>query len=207
MAAKARREREIARTRQDILEAAARAFSRSGFKAATMQDIAKEAGYTAASLYGYFESKEAILNALRQLVLDELAESFLAPFPDELDFRQKLEALFHRQLDFAKRRFDLFALLHAGASLGEGCQDMGRSGFEHRVGLLTEFLTEHASPRTLGGRPPRDGALVITGITSAFFYDWILNGDETPSAERFLSLIDLILHGLSGPGPRDPDEA
>jgi len=45
-----RRAREIARTRQDILEAAARAFARNGYQAVTMQEIAREAGYTAASL-------------------------------------------------------------------------------------------------------------------------------------------------------------
>jgi len=48
MKAPQRREREIARTREDIVEAASRAFVQIGVRDATMQDIAAEAGYTAA---------------------------------------------------------------------------------------------------------------------------------------------------------------
>src|SRR6266540_1991452 len=45
-----RREVEIARTREDILVAAARALGRSGFGSVSMQDIAAEVGFTAPAL-------------------------------------------------------------------------------------------------------------------------------------------------------------
>jgi AcrR family transcriptional regulator len=60
MATPRRQQRNIARIREDIVEAAARAFSRHGHRRVTMQDIAREAGYTAASLYTYFRSKKEI---------------------------------------------------------------------------------------------------------------------------------------------------
>ena len=44
MKAPQRREREIARTREDIVDAASRAFVEIGVHDATMQDIAAEAG-------------------------------------------------------------------------------------------------------------------------------------------------------------------
>jgi AcrR family transcriptional regulator len=76
MKAPQRREREIARTREDIVEAANRAFVEVGVHDATMQDIAREAGYTAASLYTYFRSKQEIVEA----VMDQLTTEFLQVF-------------------------------------------------------------------------------------------------------------------------------
>lgn len=50
--------------RREIVEAAFRCFSRSGFHAATMQEIADEAGLSAGALYRYFDGKQALVEAL-----------------------------------------------------------------------------------------------------------------------------------------------
>jgi AcrR family transcriptional regulator len=50
--------------REQILDAALRVFSRKGFTKATNKDIAHEAGITPGLIYYYFESKEALFNAL-----------------------------------------------------------------------------------------------------------------------------------------------
>jgi len=50
--------------REAILEAAFAQFSRYGFRRTSMQDIAKEAGTSRASLYSYFENKEEIFRCL-----------------------------------------------------------------------------------------------------------------------------------------------
>ncbi len=70
-----RRQRAVARTREDILNAAVRAFARTGYQSVTMRDIAREAGYTAAALYTYFDNKQEILAALVKVVIDEFLEA------------------------------------------------------------------------------------------------------------------------------------
>ncbi len=51
--------------RHDLIVAAAeRAFVRHGFHAATMQQVAEEAGMSAGNLYRYFPSKEAIVEGI-----------------------------------------------------------------------------------------------------------------------------------------------
>ncbi len=51
--------------RRDLIIAAAeRAFVRHGFHAATMQQVADEAGMSAGNLYRYFPSKEAIVEGI-----------------------------------------------------------------------------------------------------------------------------------------------
>lgn len=56
-----------ARTRQQLLDAAAGVFARKGFAGASVEEIAESAGYSTGALYFNFDSKE-------QLFLDLLAE-------------------------------------------------------------------------------------------------------------------------------------
>jgi AcrR family transcriptional regulator len=50
--------------REAILEAAFAVFSRYGFRRTSMEDIAREAGISRASIYSYFENKEEIFRSL-----------------------------------------------------------------------------------------------------------------------------------------------
>lgn len=50
--------------REQILTVAIQVFARKGFGRATNKDIAHEAGITPGLIYHYFESKEALLNAI-----------------------------------------------------------------------------------------------------------------------------------------------
>src|SRR5450759_3559345 len=67
-AKKKRTAREIAqiskseKSRDSILEAAAKLFRRQGYSATTLRQIAAMAEIKAGSIYYYFDSKEAILN-------------------------------------------------------------------------------------------------------------------------------------------------
>lgn len=64
-------------TRKRILEAAAEAFSRVGFKAATVRDICRQAGANVAMLNYYYNDKET----LYQAVVQELFARAFAAFP------------------------------------------------------------------------------------------------------------------------------
>ncbi len=50
--------------RAQILAAAVRCFARHGFQGATIPDICAEAGLSVGAVYGYFDSKDAIIAAL-----------------------------------------------------------------------------------------------------------------------------------------------
>src|SRR5687768_18430992 len=64
--------------RTQILDAAARSFSRAGFHRTTMQDVAAEAGMSPGNLYRYFPSKDALVAGLCERDRAELAGEFQA---------------------------------------------------------------------------------------------------------------------------------
>ena len=66
-------------TKREILEASLELFSVQGFEATSISQIAGAVGIRKASLYSHFESKQAILDALVQAVLEEyVAHSIFA---------------------------------------------------------------------------------------------------------------------------------
>ncbi|MGD8521546.1 MAG: TetR/AcrR family transcriptional regulator, partial [Desulfobacterales bacterium] len=67
-----RKEREKERRRQQIMVAAKRVFSDSGFNKATMEDIAQEAELSPGTLYLYFKNKEELYASLSLRILQYL---------------------------------------------------------------------------------------------------------------------------------------
>jgi TetR/AcrR family transcriptional regulator, repressor for uid operon len=59
--------------RRQILEAAGRCFARDGFNGASISDICSEAGISPGHLYHYFASKEAIVSAMTEARLAQVA--------------------------------------------------------------------------------------------------------------------------------------
>ena len=58
-------------TKQEILEASLDLFSTQGYEATSVSRIAETVGIRKASLYSHFASKQAILDALMQITLEQ----------------------------------------------------------------------------------------------------------------------------------------
>jgi AcrR family transcriptional regulator len=203
-----RRQRAVARTREDILNAAVRAFARTGYQSVTMRDIAREAGYAAAALYTYFENKQEILAALVNVVIDEFLGAVDAPVPPSLGFRQRVELLVRRILDQAERRRDCFLLFLSMAQANQHpCPTKDQPNpirtMKKAQTRLARWFAENASSRELGGHLPEDVARFLSGLTQSFMGEWVVQGTPPGQFTRRASLIlDLFLNGVSGGKPK-----
>jgi len=81
-----------------ILDAAERVFARAGFHAATMQDVAAEAGMSPGNLYRYFASKDAIIAGMAERDRTLIAADFSALDPAKGGVLDQLEALGRKHL-------------------------------------------------------------------------------------------------------------
>ena len=78
--------------RQQILTAALHCFAQEGYQKTTMQDVARQARLSAGSLYNYFESKEAMVEALAQLSADKMG-LLLAELRERRPLGEAMESL------------------------------------------------------------------------------------------------------------------
>ena len=76
--------------RRQILDAAVRAFARKGYHACRVSDIAEEAGVAYGLVYHYFESKEAVLEAIFRDTWGMMLEAIKAVEDSEPSPREQL---------------------------------------------------------------------------------------------------------------------
>ncbi|WP_395066693.1 TetR family transcriptional regulator [Paraburkholderia silvatlantica] len=98
------RQERAARTVDALLEAAGEAFAERGFEAATMTQIAQQAGVSVGAAYQYFPNKEALALALRKRYGDEMDarwSALIAAHDDagKLPLAQLVERLFDLMVD------------------------------------------------------------------------------------------------------------
>ncbi|MEE9314700.1 MAG: TetR family transcriptional regulator C-terminal domain-containing protein [Rhizobiaceae bacterium] len=128
-ASKTRKRTRIQAEKEDqILEAALDVFSKHGFRGATIDQIAENAGLSKPNLLYYFRTKETIHRKL----LDELLENWLAPLHEinpEGEPLAEIKAYICRKLELARdypRESRLFAneILQGAPRIADELQDL-----------------------------------------------------------------------------------
>lgn len=97
-------ERENRATRSDtrarLLVAALDLFSRNGFEASTMRDLAQFAGIKAPAIYNHFKSKEALLGEALLWAMEDFNERVLGPREDRETNVEALEGILERHIRY-----------------------------------------------------------------------------------------------------------
>ncbi|CUH43838.1 TetR family transcriptional regulator C-terminal domain-containing protein [Ruegeria atlantica] len=134
------------KNRAAILEAALNVFSAHGFRGATVDQIATEAGLSKPNLLYYFPSKEAIHTAL----LSGLLEIWLAPLHDldaDGDPMEEILAYIRRKLEMSRdlpRESRLFAneLVQGAPRIHESLSHDLKSLVDEKTAILTRWMDQ-----------------------------------------------------------------
>jgi AcrR family transcriptional regulator len=111
VAPETRRRRDPAR-RERILAAAAQLAAGRGFHAVGLADIGAQAGIVGSGIYRHFASKDALLVALLDQVMDRLAEGAAAILAAETDGHAALSALVRDHITVAIEDRAVLAVYH-----------------------------------------------------------------------------------------------
>jgi AcrR family transcriptional regulator len=95
----------------DILTAARAIIHEHGFKELSMRALARAVGVTAPTLYEYFPSKDAVLDAIFLEAVATMQQDFDDAVAVEPTGSGKLQAIAHAYRNFARQQPDLFMLL------------------------------------------------------------------------------------------------
>ncbi len=96
--------------RERLLSAAAELVARRGFHAVGIGEIGAAAGVTGSAIYRHFDSKQDILVALFDTVLDELLDGARNAVRDTDDPESRVRALVERHVTFALRDRSIIAV-------------------------------------------------------------------------------------------------
>ena len=150
------------RTRELAQQAALRLFTEQGYEATSLRQIADELGINKASLYYYFDGKEAILQSVLDQRGDE-AEELLAWVREQPSSPTLLAEAVSRWVDsFTEEKLQGIRFLAANPRLLAG---LARDGEAPRVGAALSELADELGA-LLPDRTPEDVVLLRMALLS-----------------------------------------
>ncbi len=165
-----RREEKVRHIRASILRAAAEVFAANGYEGASMAAIAKAAGYSAPSLYSYFEGKRAMFDALADGIVEDLEELLARKLPDGLGLAVRLELVLRNELRWVEEhRAALIALTQRvpdGGPKVKRSPDFVQLSIDRYVQVLEEHTDEFEATC-------HEAAYLLWGIIQGAFQQWI----------------------------------
>ena len=140
--------------RESILDAALDLFVERGFFGTAVPEIAEKAGVGAGTIYRYFESKEALVNAIYRQQKLHFANVVLDGFPTVTTTREQFRSLWMRMAKFAVENTNAFVFLelhHHARYLDEESRAVENRMLE----LFTGVIVKAQAQGELKAGPPR----------------------------------------------------
>jgi AcrR family transcriptional regulator len=145
---------------EDILGAALALFGENGFHGTAVPAVARRAGVGLGTIYRYFESKEALVNAVYQRCKILIYNALIDGFPFSAPPREQFHALWVRLLAFASEQpqvFDFLELHYHMPYLDQKSRDL-----EERALVPVRAFFEAASHAGLVKSLPTDSLIALT---------------------------------------------
>src|SRR6266568_2519338 len=95
---------------RSIQEAALRVIARKGMSAATMQEIAAEAGVAKGTIYLYFRDRDELVEKTFETAMNELHRRIDSAMKPEASFEENLRAALSAKMDFFLENREFFRL-------------------------------------------------------------------------------------------------
>jgi TetR/AcrR family transcriptional regulator, cholesterol catabolism regulator len=197
-AAAARPEKLSRRRLSEVIDAAAQVFARRGYHGASTQDIADVLGIRQASLYYYFDSKEAALEAVCTSGLADYAIRAQKILRGPEDASEKVAQLvFHHLAPMAERLDYTLVFLRERRFLPQPARQRLRSSEQRYERVIQRIIEQGVSCGEF--RPDLDArmatlALLGLGNSAALW----LGRERGPTIERTTqSYVDLLVRGFT----------
>lgn len=174
--------------RQAILQAATSVFHESGFDRASMSDICNRVGYSKATVYGYFKSKEELLVAIATGAAEDEFEAVRAALAEPAPDLGAALAQFGRRYLHAGCAPEALAmrrliLAEAGrSSLGSQCYELGPARVTAALAAVLHEAMEAGQLRIAGSEL---AARHLKGLLDAEWRERLLfQVEDAPNAEQ-----------------------
>jgi AcrR family transcriptional regulator len=190
--------------RDRILAACRVVFTRAGFEAATLEDVAREAGVGPATVYRQFGDKQGLITAFASHIGPRRAMQETALHPTG-DLRADLERVAATVIRYAVADLDLLKLALLERLRGGPWAELLKSSPLRAQTLLTRLLESYAAKGALGPNDARRMAQVFAGMVFASFSGPMLEGQPPPDPEETARFIThVFLDGLASTPRRTP---
>lgn len=177
--------------RQEILEAAAKSFSLFGYKATTMDQVAKIANVGKGTIYTFFANKEELFNAIVLKMIEEMRAASDAATVEGASFEQNAHARLMQMLKFRETHQLYAKLIDEGKELRTPAVIEVLAEIENEIVSYIKGKIERAIAK--GELKPCDSELIAFLLFKSYLalvVDWgKTHENEELSEERIAGLL------------------
>lgn len=184
----------------EILGAAMELFSRKGYAATSMRDIADAVGLQPGSLYAHIRSKEDLLVAIIEQVRDSFlanGESVLADTSESAADRLRRFVASHLQI-IADNRASAVVFLHEWKSLEGDQLEQVRANRDRYEGMLVALLQEGVKSGEFRDVDPHLTAVAVLSVLN-WAYTWYRPDGALSATALGDHFTDLMISGIAQP--------
>lgn len=191
------------RRHDTILSAAREVFSRLGFAAATVEDVAEQAGIGKGTLYLYFRSKAEIYLACLVEEVHELMRQTREELGRAGNFRAKLRAFFRIRFEFCEKHEAFYRIYQAQYSTlftkGHAIPKEFRQLVLKSLDFVTGVIEEAIAAGEIRKVPARSAAGAILDMARGIADKRLLGFSSLSPGVELEFLVDFVWHALAKP--------
>ncbi len=183
-----------------IIEAATAVFAEKGFDGATMDDIADEIGINKATIYLYFDSKDALIGAIAEQLFAEELVGLQAAHDLPGSATERLTAYYESLIAEEAAVLPFMPILYEFYALGLRRADVREviSKFIGQVtGLLAAIIQDGIASGEFAPTEARQAARALDALLSGTLLHWVYAPEEVDVAAQLRYGVRLVFRGLS----------
>lgn len=159
--------------KQQVIDAASKSFSLFGYKATTMDQVAKIAKVGKGTIYTFFSHKEELFNEIMKNLIHEMKEVAEASLDPSKPFFENLHRVLYNVLDFRNSHELTIRLSHEIKEIGT---PMALEGMHKLENAILSFIKKEVQTaldrREIKPCDPEITAFVMLKLYVSFISDW-----------------------------------
>ncbi|MGM7684214.1 TetR/AcrR family transcriptional regulator [Cytobacillus sp. Hm23] len=184
--------------KQLIIDAATKSFSLFGYKATTMDQVAKLANVGKGTIYTFFKNKEELFDEITSSLIAEMQEAAEEAIDPTLRFYENAHRALYKILEFRKRHQLMIKLIEEENQIGTPAVQEAMVKLEDAIiGFIKQKIIVAIDKKEMRNCDPEMTAFIFLKLYIALIFDWEKN-HEPLGKEQILHLFELyFLEGLS----------
>lgn len=184
--------------RQQIVEAASKSFALFGYKATTMEQVAKLANVGKGTIYTFFTNKEELFDEIVKDMIDQLRDLAEKSIDPHETFTVNLHRFLFAALEFRRQQEFMIRLTNEATEMGTTAAKEGMLKIENAIlAFLAGKIEEAIDREELKPCDPELTAFAMFKLYIAFIFDWEQNHPPL-SKEKVAQLFDMyFVEGLA----------
>ncbi len=189
---------------QTLQEAAMRVIARKGISAATMQDIAEEAGVAKGTIYLYFKDRDELVDTTFENTVNQLDGRMESAMAAEATFEAKFRAALKTLLRFFRDNREFFRL-YTAHRFPEGTPHQQRHQQRHcdryrdRITNFAALLSAAMESGEIRRMDPERLAMFLAEGTNAIVVERVMEDAPPPEDQDVDLIVDVVLSGIRAP--------